>query len=413
MDVASINLRHLRGFVAISATGNITEAAARVAMSQPALTQAVAKLERRLGHALFDRRANGLFLTDAGTVFQRRAREALDNLNAGVKTSIQRARRGGSKASPFETQITMTQLRALLAVADARNYTLAAGQAGLTQPSIHKAAKDLEHVAGFEFYVKTPQGIELTRAAQELADRASLMFAALRHGVEELENLTVANSGQVVVGTLPLARSHMLPNAINALLKDRPKVTVKVYDGLYSDLLRGLRTGQLDLMIGALREDLQVDDVEQHLLFNDPLAIVVRTGHPLSSVTGLTWQDLTDYSWVVPRVGTPTRGYFDQKMSHVADLDDVHVIETSSLVMIRELLVDSDRLAISSAHQIEREEELGILARLNVDLHGISRQIGLTTRAGWTPTKSQAQFFEILQREGARSAAAIDALSKK
>lgn len=413
MDVSSFNLRHLRGFVAISATGSITEAAAQVAMSQPALSQAVAKLERRLDHDLFDRRMSGLFLTEAGAIFAARVREGLDNLSDGVRMAVQRARRSGMKAVPFDTLITMTQLRALLAVADARNYTVAAEQAGLTQPSIHKSAKDLEHVAGFDLYVRTPQGIDLTRPAQELADRTSLMFAALRNGVEELQNLADADSGQVVVGTLPLARSHMLPNAINTLLQKRPKVTVKVHDGLYSDLLRSLRIGELDLIIGALRDNLQVDDVEQHLLFKDPLAIIAGPEHPLASATELTWRDLTDFTWVVPRLGTPTRHYFDQQMSRVTNPDDIHVIETSSLVMIRELLVESDRLAISSAHQIEREERLGILSRLDFDLHGMSRRIGLTTRAGWNPTKSQAAFFEILKDEGLRSAAAIDTLLNK
>ena len=413
MSIASLNLRHLRGFTEIASTKNITQAANRVAMSQPALTQAIAKLEKLLGQPLYDRRSSGIYLTDAGETFLIRVDAALHNLNEGIRRAVSRARKKGEKAVPFDSRVTMTQLRAFVAVAEARNYSIAARQTGLTQPSIHRAAKDLEQIAGLKFFTKTAQGLELTAPAQELADRVSLMFTELRHGMEDLENLAGRDTGQISVGTLPLARAYMLPHAINALLKERPRVNITVRDGLYSELLRGLRIGELDMLIGALRDELAVDDVEQHLLFNDPLAIIARPGHPLTKSKNLDWNDLVGHTWVVPRPGTPTRSYFDAQMSAVADLKDIHVIETSSLVMIRALLAESDHLTISSAHQIEREERQGILARLDFDLGGISRRIGLTTRVNWRPTKSQARFFELLKDEGSKSADAIYQLLKK
>ena len=61
-----LNLRHLRALPAIMRHGSINAAAEEVSLSQPALTQGLAKLERQLGTTLFVRRFDGMAATDAG-----------------------------------------------------------------------------------------------------------------------------------------------------------------------------------------------------------------------------------------------------------------------------------------------------------------------------------------------------------
>ncbi|WP_432787895.1 helix-turn-helix domain-containing protein [Novosphingobium rhizosphaerae] len=58
-DPFELNLRHLRALLAIAEKGSITAAAESVSLSQPALTQGLAKLERQFGYSMFERRAGG------------------------------------------------------------------------------------------------------------------------------------------------------------------------------------------------------------------------------------------------------------------------------------------------------------------------------------------------------------------
>jgi len=399
MQTIDLNLRHLRAFAEVAKCGNITVASAKVHLSQPAITQAIAKLERMLGHSLFDRRNAGLFLTQPGSILHDRVNRALDHLKRGVRRSQTRA---NQKAKSYDTLVTSSQLRALLSVSEAGNYSLAAKYSGLSQPSIYRSSHELERIASTPFFEKTPQGINLSPAAQELADHTHLMFYELRQAQEDLRNLTGFDGGHVTIGTMPLARSYMLPNAINRLLEERPKANVRVVDGPYLDLLKGLRLGHLDMLIGALRDDLPVRDVTQTLLFSDPLAIFARAEHPLCSRKNISAKEMSEYSWVVPRKDTPTRSYFDNMMAKVTDLDDIHVIETSSLVLIRGLLTGSDRLTISSSHQMMREEKLGLLKRLDFDLSGMVRHIGLSALSDWHPTKTQKCMWDLLQDEGSK-----------
>lgn len=75
--MATIELRHLRGFLAIAEEGNLTRAAARLHLTQPALTRTLQQLEAHLGARLVDRSTHHLALTPAGHEFRRNAAAAV------------------------------------------------------------------------------------------------------------------------------------------------------------------------------------------------------------------------------------------------------------------------------------------------------------------------------------------------
>lgn len=73
--MAALNYNHLRYFWAVAHEGNLTRTAARLNVSQSALSTQIQKLEAQLGHALFERRGKSLVLTEAGRI-------ALDHADA-------------------------------------------------------------------------------------------------------------------------------------------------------------------------------------------------------------------------------------------------------------------------------------------------------------------------------------------
>src|SRR5512135_2528956 len=64
----------LRPFLAVARSGNLSAAARELAVSQPALTKSVRKLEQQVGVPLFDRRARGMALTASGAALLSHAR---------------------------------------------------------------------------------------------------------------------------------------------------------------------------------------------------------------------------------------------------------------------------------------------------------------------------------------------------
>jgi DNA-binding transcriptional LysR family regulator len=180
----------------------------------------------------------------------------------------------------------------------------------------------------------------------------------------------------------------------------RPNVEISVIDGRYEDLLHGLRYSEIDILIGALRNPPPIDDVQEEAVFDDELALIVRADHPLTRKKHVSLEDLTRYPWITPREGSPTRTIFEGLFANRHSARPKSIVEASSLVLIRRLLMDSDRITLISSHQTRHEQEMGLLVPLPFDLGDTRRPIGLTTRRDWHPTATQLEFLEALRVAG-------------
>ncbi len=392
------NLRHLYATAEIARRGSISKAARQVHLSQSAVTQGLAGLERLAGEQLFTRSGAGLSPTPAGGRFIARVERAFQRLKS-IESEISPGRASG--AEPLHRRMTSTQLRALIAVVETGGFSLAARELGLSQASVYRSAKELERLCGSRFFRRTAKGVDATPVAQQLARCASLAFAEVRQGFEEVNELHGRMQSRVAVGCLPLARAQVLPDAVSRLLAAHPSVHVKIVDGPYDELLYGLLNGKLDMIIGALREPPPTSHILQAPLFEDVLSIVVRRDHPLLGGEQPDAAELARLDWVVPREGTPARSHFSAFFSQHGVEAPRRVIECSSLIAARGLLMQSDRAALLSVRQVRLDIESGQLALLCGPLPGTARPIGLTVRRDWQPTGVQSAFIEEVRRASA------------
>jgi LysR family transcriptional regulator, benzoate and cis,cis-muconate-responsive activator of ben and cat genes len=94
--LAEMELRHLRYFVAVAETENVTRAATKLHVSQPGLSRQIRDLEDEIGFQLFERSAKSVKLTEAGKVFLTEAQAVLQRAESAVKKA--RAAAGGTQA---------------------------------------------------------------------------------------------------------------------------------------------------------------------------------------------------------------------------------------------------------------------------------------------------------------------------
>jgi len=396
MQFAIPNLRHLRVFLEVAAQRSISKAAPKVFLSQPAITQAIGKLETSLDTELFERHSNGMFMTPAGMAWNARVLRCIDYLEKGIRAAL-RGNPGQSRATALLPLLTTTQLRALIAVTENRSFSVASRQLGLSQSSLHRACRDLEELMGIILLEKVRSSIVPTRSAEQLSRAAKLAFREIEQGYYEISALQAREVGKIIIGSMPLARTSILPDVINRFSISHPDIGLDVVDAPYNDLLFHLRNGDLDLLIGALRFPSPADDIVQEELISPPLAIVGRMDHPLHQAPSLELGQLVDYGWVVPRKGTPTRTFFDTLFTDGGLQVPRRLVETSSQILIRSLLSGSERLTLISRHQVEQELRQNILSVIPYDLSHTRRPIGITVRRDWHPTPTQKHFLRLLK----------------
>ncbi len=394
-----MNLRHLRAFVEVCNHGGISAASGAVHLSQPAITQAIAKLEEGFGLSLFTRSSKGMFATPAARILLHRAQRAFDMLRVAAPKVL--ASGQSRAAGAYVDLLTSTQLRALIAVAAYGNFSVAARVNGVSQPSLYRTAKSLEALAGQAFYIKSSKGIDLSAAALILVRAARLAFAELDQAITDIAHSKGETTGILRLGSLPLSRGTILPRALNRLAQSYPRLNVQVSDGSYDEMLHGLRHGEIDLLLGALRDPAPAPDVIQEPLFEDHLGVFCGPDHPLVGQPVPSRAELAGYSWVVTRGGSPTRNHFDRFFADLDPSDETvrrgPILESNALILIRELLQGSERLAMISANQLRSEVAIGGLHQLPIVLNDNPRPIGVTYRADWQPTKTQSELLCILR----------------
>ncbi len=383
----SRNLRHFRLILAVADLGSLTRASEVCHVSQPAVTQAISKIEHEVGGAIFERTRSGFFLTPRGEVLAARLRRAFELLEPALIDVSPRLR----------LRVTHAQLQALIAVKEAENFTLAARQLGLAQPTVHRAITQIEEEAGRRLFDRASFGIVPTRTCQALAQAARLALYEFEQAEADLAEFEGREVGKIVIGAMPLSRSVLLPQALARFRALRPRLSVRVIDGPYELLLSGLRRGEIDLLVGALRDPAPIGDVVQEVLFDDRLALLAGRDHPLAGRRDLSLEELAGFPWIVPPKGTPTRQQFDALFANAGVAAPESILESGSILLMREILGMSDHLGCISRQQAKAEIEKDLVTALDFPTHLPARPIGLTLRSNWEPTAAQRLLLDLLR----------------
>lgn len=385
MTLWKLNLRHLRAVAEICERGSISAAAQAVNLTQPAVTQGVARTEALIGQPLFDRTPDGMVPLASARLILPRIRAALDHVAS--------------------SRVTIAQLRALIVFADHGSYAAASAASGLSQPSLHRAIGDLSVALRRSLLERRGKGLVLTDAGRRIVRGFRLARAELEAGLAELESVQGRETGRIVIGAMPLSRARILPAAAAAFHARHPDVEISIVEGSYAELAAPLRDGEIDLMIGALREPSPEPDLVQTGLFEDRPVILGRKGHPLGDRLSITTPAadalvmLAGYPWIVAAPGTPLRAQWEKMFTDGGVALPRVPIECGSVITIREILTKSDFLTLLSRDQLSVELEAGWVAQLWAAPSGILRRIGVTTRAHWRPTNIQQDFLDELTRQ--------------
>lgn len=398
------NLRHLSVFASVSRLGSVSAAARAAHLSQPAVTQAIASLERDFGRPLFARTAQGMEPTEAGRLCAERIGRVLQRITEAIAAAAA-PQSPGSHDSLHG--ITSRQLQALVAVVESGGFGAAARAQHMTPATLHRAARELERRIGAALFETTSHGLRPTREALRLCRQLQLATAELAQTRAEVDGLGGTERGETVIGAMPLGRSFIVPEAILRVAGRWPAHQISILDGPYENLLDALRRGRADVLVGALRESAP-PDVIQELLFEDPLAIIVRKEHPLAEMSrgrrgsGRTLrappvEALVRFPWIAPRPGSPLRLHFERLFRGATEQPPAAPIVCNSLVAARALLLRSDRVMLLSAQQAHHELAAGELIALAHPAGRVVREIGLTLRRDWRPTATQAGLLETLR----------------
>lgn len=377
-------LGQLPTFLSVAQTGSISKSSEKIFKASSAVARSIRELEAALGYALFDRVPRGMMLNAFGLAVLRRA----ERIQAVVAQTADEMLRSRADIRPSEKSVLLNllysgrKLNLLIHIAQMRHLSGAAERMGLTQAGASMALSRVESALAVPLFHRMMQGMVATDAADKVINAGKRIFAELRYLHSDISAMTGELSGLVVVGALPLGRTFVVPSAIAATLKAHPRLHIRTIEGPYETLAAGLRTGEIDMIFGAVRDEATTPGLVTEALFDDSIGILARSGHPLAGRSAIALHDLLREQWILPRADAPGRKVVDDSFHELNLEPPIPSVECGDLAIVRQLLCGSDLLTAMSPHQMRVEIQAGLIQELPVVLGRTVRKIGLTLRDG-------------------------------
>lgn len=248
-----------------------------------------------------------------------------------------------------------------------------------TQPGLSKWLKELEEDVGAPLFERHARGLRPTPQGQLLLEHARRVQSEIERAQHNLEALQEGSTIGVAVGTSPASASSLVPDAIMRFLELHPKARVEFIESTMNILLQRLERGQLDVVVGRLDNYAPQPTLCSEMLYEEPLKIVARPGHPLAGQTVVEWDELYAYGWIVWPHGTPIRSRLDSVLSLAGRKPLPYRIESSSQMGNLWLLQHSDMLSVGSERVAAHFAALGLLAVLPLEV-GAAGSLGMCWR---------------------------------
>jgi DNA-binding transcriptional LysR family regulator len=228
--------------------------------------------------------------------------------------------------------IQLAQLRSFCVAASHGNFTAAAGQLGLSAPTVWEQVRGLERHLGVTLMTRRGRMVELT------ADGRLLLQLIQPHvnGLDSLERIFEAQRaqqpGRVTIASTPYMLANHLVGAISQFMTEHPDACVNLRPSArMDDGIRLVERGQADLAILAYRsEEVLGSSLEFEHLFEMQLMLVTAKDHPLVKKKRVTARDIVQYPQITLPSGAPSRLALERILHRHNLKDQVRIAMESS-----------------------------------------------------------------------------------
>lgn len=189
--------------------------------------------------------------------------------------------------------VTLRQLRAFVTVAKSASFTEAASQLHITQSALSGLIKELENVLGVQVLYRSTRKVQLSEVGSEFLPLAARILQDLDEAFHAIHDLKALKKGMVRIAAPELMACTLMPEVIAAFNQEYPAVKIRLSDCSLEAVQSKVHSGEVDFAIGPERAESH--EIVAHSLFEIPFVVVFPPDHPLGTLQGVTWADISSY----------------------------------------------------------------------------------------------------------------------
>ena len=186
--------------------------------------------------------------------------------------------------------MTITQLKYVLAVAEYQNFTKAAENTFVTQPTLSMQIQKLEEELDILIFDRGKKPIELTSVGKKIVEQAKNIVNESERMKDVVDQEKGFIGGEFKLGIIPTIMPTLLPMFLRNFNNKYPKVHLKIEELTTSDIITKINDGHLDAAIVAT--PLNQEKINERVLYFEPFVGYVPENHRLFSKKKLESEDL-------------------------------------------------------------------------------------------------------------------------
>ena len=170
--------------------------------------------------------------------------------------------------------MTITQLQYVLAVAEHRNFTLAAEKSFVTQPTLSMQVQKIEDELGVLIFDRSKKPIQLTEVGEKIVAQAKNIVSESGRIKDIVDQQKGFIGGEFRLGIIPTVMPTLLPMFLNNFIKKYPKVRLIIEELNTDEIIFRLNNGHLDAAIAAT--PLSEEKIKEIVLYYEPFVAYLR-----------------------------------------------------------------------------------------------------------------------------------------
>lgn len=178
----------------------------------------------------------------------------------------------------FDTTMTLTELRYIVAVADEKHFGRAAARCFVSQPTLSIGVKRLENELGVTLFERSKTGVHLTSVAEALVEKARNILSDVDSFKDTADQVKDPFLAPLRIGAIYTIGPYLFPTLLPALKSAEPRMKLFIEENFTGVLRQMLKKGQLDAIIVAL--PFTEPDCEVQPLYTEPFQVLLPADHP-------------------------------------------------------------------------------------------------------------------------------------
>jgi len=168
--------------------------------------------------------------------------------------------------------MNIQQLEYLIAVDKFKHFGKAAQACFITQPTLSAMIQKFEEELDVKVFDRTTHPIRTTDVGVQIIEQAKKVIDSINELRNKADLLNNVLGGKINLGIIPTVSTYILPAEIFDFLKKNPKIEMNVKEITTENVIKGLKSGELDAGIIATPYD-AASEFYQEFLFNEELMI--------------------------------------------------------------------------------------------------------------------------------------------